>query len=279
MLGTFRIRTTHDTSVGMMDSARLLHCTSCNSIRRRYGAIRSLSLSYECDLLLCICLGSTSKLRRVPRLRRVSCTAFPMIGRSVLDVPDALSDTVAAFGIVAAWATLSDGERDEGSMIKQLLRRSLDSELNGALTTLGIQIGTPPDPRLICRLDESRHESIDAFLDDYRVFVGGLWAAAIQVGTDQSGTRQPSSDRLGKGISDIMVLSDAIEDRNSDRARLRPNPACTEAGLRECLERLRMAVVDVRWMLVGLEQPWNDIALTAFDRVPSDLPIARSSVP
>ena len=236
-----------------------IHCSGCVSLRRFGSWPSTLAYPYETDLLNWLIFGFGNLKSNIKHL---PCTAMPLIPKTVLTFPKKYQDISGAFSVLVGWATASDHERDENSRLSKFLRKRLDPHLETALATLDITPGTPPDPRLLSELDESKGNTIEGLTSLYRPFVSGLWKSAF-LSTGIPALTGERGQSLADNLSDVMLVSDAWIDRQTDHLNGYPNPFSPNAT-NEADGYLEQKLKELTLLTHGAKEPYGAILRSVF---------------
>jgi hypothetical protein len=231
MLGRFRL--SKNASKQRRDQSRALHCTLCVAMRETGGRRLSLALSYEAEWLLLLGLAMRGPL---PERRRDStCTGIPLLPVYRLQAPPELLEQAVHLSVWLAACMLADHriDGDRRGAADLLGDFAIRDALGPALAALGITADSPLHPERLAAQQQNA-ASIEDYLAAERQRIGAAWCNAIARVAPKTAISPALLDwaaQLGGYLSDLLILEDAIEDRDRDLARNLPNPLRTDDDL------------------------------------------------
>jgi hypothetical protein len=249
---------------------RKAHCTTCVSIRREFTWFSTVSLCREADFLLMMALAAHN-IQEDGVL--VACTGIPAIPRRTLVVPEEITRTVAAFSIYAAWCRHRDHQidNDKPSILDNIVKSSIEHHIASALTILGIDNESPLHPNHIAR-PAVINDSLTGYLEQFHPSIGCAWAHVISmILPDNDLSVEAWTFGVGRCLSDIQILSDAIDDLEQDKKRGASNPLTDssakhddefEQGKASLSARKLHFRVAVAESPVVFHDPWKSIMLS-----------------
>lgn len=203
------------------DLYRATYCGLCRCLRRRYGPIAPLFLSYDLTFLALLLWSPEERFEPC----RGRCHANPLIQKPMCPDSPAL-DRAADVSVILTWWKLKDAQRDEGAA-GRAGARSLELLLLPAYRKAAGRCPVFDRTARGCleeleRLEQENCPSLDRPADAF--------ARLLQAAAPEEGEQQRVLSQLLYHLGRWIYLLDARDDLEEDLAAKRYNPVAARYG-------------------------------------------------
>jgi len=215
-------------SDGEFERYRACYCGLCRALRRRFGRLSRLTLSYDMTVLFLLLSalyepeGESGRERCAPHMIRPHAY-----------VSDECADYAADMSVVLAWHKAGDDWQDERRLSRLALRRAL------APAYEKVKARWPEKCRVIdqavrdnARLEREGLTDIDAAANVTGRIVGEIYAWRDDFWAE-------TLRRMGWALGRFIYLMDAYDDLPGDRKAGRPNPLLPLSGRADYEDEIR----------------------------------------
>ena len=198
---------------------RACYCGLCRTLKRRYGQLGRMTLSYDMTFLYML-LGSLYEPDE--RAGRERCPPHPFKPHEYAE--SELSDYCADINIALSYHKLMDDWRDERDPARWLEARALRkayAQVSARYPAQCAQIERCLSE--LSSLEKSGRDDLDALVN----LTGQLLGAAYRYRNDEW---TDALVRMGEGLGRFVYLMDAYDDLPADKRRHRYNPLASYEG-------------------------------------------------